>query len=100
MLLISTGFSATGISSAPASARGGVDDCHAARRIGARYDRAANLVIQYLNRLIGLVSRNLSSDKEEDLRGSEPTTSEEQESLNQTIRRSQLNNSQSGNKPR
>jgi hypothetical protein len=63
------------------------DDFQAARRIGARYDSAADLVSQCLNRLIGLVSRNLSSDEEEDLRrqseidlrGSEPTASEDQE---------------------
>lgn len=63
------------------------DDFQATRRIGARYDSAADLVSQCLNRLIGLVGRNLSSDEEEDLRrqaeidlrGSEPTASEDQE---------------------
>jgi hypothetical protein len=63
------------------------DDYQATRRIGARYDRATDLVSQCLNRLVGLVGRNLSSDEEEDLRrqaeidlrGSEPITIEDQE---------------------
>lgn len=63
------------------------DDHQAARWFGKRHDSAADLVSLCLNRLIGLVSRDLSSDEEEDLRrqaeidlrGSEPTTPDDQE---------------------
>jgi hypothetical protein len=63
------------------------DDHQGGRWFGKRHDSAADLVSLCLNRLIGLVSRDLSSDEEEDLRrqaeidlrGSEPTTPDDQE---------------------